>query len=61
MASWRIRGGTSGRLAAEQEKVLQSMRRHWQGLTVFVDDPQVPMDNNAAYAARGISEAGESS
>jgi transposase len=41
----------SGRLAAEQEKILRSMRRHWQGLTVFVDDPKVPMDNNAAERA----------
>jgi transposase len=41
----------SGRLAPEQEKILQSMRRHWQGLTVFVEDPKVPMDNNAAERA----------
>jgi transposase len=27
------------------------MRRHWQGLTVFVDPPQVPMDNNGAERA----------
>jgi transposase len=41
----------SGQLAPEQEKILQSMRRHWEGLTVFVDHPQVPMDNNAAERA----------
>jgi transposase len=41
----------SGPLAPEQEKILQSMRRHWQGLTVFVEDPRVPMDNNAAERA----------
>jgi len=40
-----------GQLAPEQEKILQSMRRHWAGLTVFVDHPQVPMDNNAAERA----------
>jgi transposase len=40
-----------GQLAAEQEKILQSMRRHWEGLTLFVDHPQVPMDNNAAERA----------
>lgn len=40
-----------GQLAPEQEKILQSMRRHWTGLTVFVDHPQVPMDNNAAERA----------
>jgi transposase len=41
----------SGRLPEEQEKILRSMRRHWQGLTVFVDHPEVPMDNNAAERA----------
>lgn len=30
------------------QKVLKSMNRHWSGLTVFVDHPEVPMDNNAA-------------
>src|SRR5262249_21077649 len=29
-------------------RVLQSMQEHWQGLTLFVDNPQVPMDNNAS-------------
>jgi len=29
-------------------KVLQSMAMHWAGLTVFVDHPWVPMDNNVA-------------
>lgn len=38
-------------LAPEEKKILQSMRRHWEGLTVFVDHPQVPMDNNAAERA----------
>jgi len=41
----------SGRLPEEQAKILRSMRRHWQGLTVFVDHPEVPMDNNAAERA----------
>jgi transposase len=27
-------------------KVLASMKEHWQGLTIFVDEPAVPMDNN---------------
>jgi transposase len=40
-----------GPLAPEQEKILKSMQRHWAGLTVFVDHPQVPMDNNAAERA----------
>jgi transposase len=28
------------------KKVLQSMKEHWVGLTLFVDHPHVPMDNN---------------
>jgi transposase len=32
-------------------KVLESMRLHWGGLTVFVEHPEVPMDNNAAERA----------
>jgi transposase len=26
--------------------VLKSLNEHWQGLTIFVDEPSVPMDNN---------------
>jgi transposase len=29
-------------------KALTSLRKHWPGLTVFVDHPEVPMDNNAS-------------
>jgi transposase len=29
-------------------KVLQSLQEHWGGLTLFVDDPRIPMDNNAS-------------
>ena len=29
-------------------KVLQSMNEHWSGLTIFVSQPWVPMDNNTA-------------
>jgi transposase len=32
-------------------KVLKSMKNHWPGLTVFVDHPWVPMDNNKAERA----------
>lgn len=31
-----------------RRKVLESVQRHWQGLTVFLRDPDIPMDNNAA-------------
>jgi len=30
----------------KQKKILQSLLDHWSGLTVFVEHPQVPMDNN---------------
>jgi transposase len=29
-------------------KALQSLREHWSGLTRFVEDPKIPMDNNAS-------------
>lgn len=35
-------------VAKPATKVLQSMKTHWPGLTVFVDHPWVPMDNNTA-------------
>ncbi len=35
-------------LAQPAAKVLQSMKEHWSGLTVFVKHPWVPMDNNVA-------------
>jgi transposase len=31
-----------------RRKVLESLRQYWSGLTVFVDHPEVPMDNNTA-------------
>lgn len=30
------------------KKVLESLKNHWPGLIVFVDHPEVPMDNNEA-------------
>jgi transposase len=33
------------------KKVLTSLQRHWSGLTVFLDHPEVPLDNNAAERA----------
>ena len=29
-------------------KVLDSLQNHWEGLVRFVDDPRIPLDNNAA-------------
>jgi transposase len=35
-------------LATPCRKALESLRTHWLGLTRFVDDPRIPMDNNAS-------------
>ena len=34
-----------------RRKVLESLGNHWTGLTVFVEHPEVPMDNNTAERA----------
>jgi transposase len=31
-----------------RRRVLESLHHHWSGLTVFVEHPEVPMDNNTA-------------
>lgn len=39
-------------------KVLKSLQEHWMGLIRFVDDPRIPMDNNASErAVRGPAVA----
>jgi transposase len=39
-------------------KVLESLQEHWAGLLRFVDDPRIPMDNNASErAGRGPAVA----
>jgi transposase len=39
-------------------KVLKSLQAHWTGLVRFVDDPRIPMDNNASErAVRGPAVA----
>jgi len=36
----------------------QSLAAHWEGLTLFVDDPRIPMDNNTSERrARGPAVA----
>ena len=40
-----------GKLHMAQCQVLTSMQNHWQGLTVFITHPEVPMDNNPAERA----------
>jgi transposase len=36
------------KLRQPQRKALTSLQNHWTGLTVFVDHPEVPLDNNEA-------------
>ena len=41
-------------LATPCRKVLESLAVHWEGLTLFVDEPRIPMDNNTSeQRARG--------
>lgn len=35
-------------LLPSAKKLLMSLNKHWSGLTVFVDHPEIPMDNNTA-------------
>jgi transposase len=47
-----------GDLATPCRKALESLHEHWEGLTRFVDDPRIPMDNNASERrARGPAVA----
>ena len=48
MASQRETELANPALKTSARKVMQSMQKHWSGLTVFVDYPEVPMDNNTA-------------
>ena len=38
--------GLSKSARTKQKKVLASLLEHWSGLTLFVEHPEVPMDNN---------------
>ncbi len=38
-------------LRRRRRKILQSLQAHWHGLTLMVDHPQIPMDNNGAERA----------
>jgi transposase len=49
----QMKAGAAAELADPQlrqpcRKVLTSLQEHWTGLTRFVDDPRIPMDNNAS-------------
>jgi transposase len=46
MAEQRDKELSDPGLNTVRRKVLESLKEHWGGLTVFVDHPTVPMDNN---------------
>jgi len=48
-------------LAKPAVMVLQSMKNHWSGLTVFVEHPWVPMDNNTAERDARLAVVGRKS
>jgi len=49
---------SNAKLRQPCRKVLESLQEHWSGLTRFVDDPHIPMDNNASErAGRGAAVA----
>lgn len=51
MAEVRTAELSEATLPKARRKVLESLKNHWQGLLVFVDHPEVPMDNNQAERA----------
>jgi len=51
MASTRDAELADASLHDAQRKVLVSLQNHWDGLIVFLDDPDIPMDNNEAERA----------
>jgi len=46
MAKQRDRELEDPSLRKPARKALQSLRNHWEGCTLFVDHPEIPMDNN---------------
>ncbi len=48
MQAQRVAELADPKLPIPCRKVLTSLKEHWTGLTRFVDDPQIPLDNNAS-------------
>jgi transposase len=46
------------KLHPAKKKVLESMKEHWEGLTIFVEEPAVPMDNNRGERTLRIAALG---
>ena len=51
IADTRIQEQADARLHPAQRKVLDSLQAHWSGLTLFVDNSMIPLDNNTAERA----------
>jgi transposase len=51
MAAIRDRELSDENLHPEQRKALLSLAKHWEGLSIFLDCPDVPMDNNLSERA----------
>jgi transposase len=43
---------TAAKVHPARQGVLESLQEHWEGLTVFVEHPEVPLDNNTAERAQ---------
>ena len=46
MAAQRDTQLADAKLREPSRKALVSLNEHWSGLTLFVDDPRIPLDNN---------------
>jgi len=45
---------TQANLPVRRRKILESLQAHWHGLTLFVENPEIPMDNNGAERAARV-------
>ncbi len=48
MQSQAVEELVDAKLRVPCRKVLESLQVHWAGLTLFVNDPRIPLDNNAS-------------
>ena len=39
-----------------KSSLMESLKKHWEGLSVFVNHPEVPMDNNASERALRLAK-----
>lgn len=44
----RDKGLKDPNVLSSAKKILKSLEKHWHGLILFVDNPEIPMDNNTA-------------